>query len=303
MHDIETDERCLATRQIAILLQSLPARTHRVLVGQLDQDDKHEINQQLELLGDADPLEQYRVMKRLREQLKAGTSDAERVESEIQDEIQIGRARVSRKRRNGNYRPSERPTMTNEESASNRISSDQMAPGEQDDSEPVYQVSSIRLSDFYQSQAVGVMPASALFGGINDEDAEPVRLPIRSAPTPSRVTQHRDGSNRQKSTAGLSATEAELIQRVDQFLQQLSPSDLCRALAMVTTRQAFLVLCGLPNEKAETVLGLLPRRKAKQVRNDMRTLGPLQLSDIDAAKRKLAEVALELQSEPLSVAA
>ncbi|MCC9600078.1 hypothetical protein LOC67_05855 [Stieleria sp. JC731] len=311
MHDLETDERHLATRQIAILLQALPARTHRVLVGQLSQDDKLEINQRLKQLGQSDPLEQYRVMKLLREELQAGTNDAERVESEIQDEIQIGRARVSRKRRTGSSYLSPEIKSKSAESAetpppvTNRIANTaKQNPSTDSDAttdEPVYQVSSIRFSDFYQSQAVGVMPASGLFGQTNQESPE--QRSERSSSDYQDLRPPRLRRSTATTDSDQSIGEDELLREIDKFLQQLPPRELCRALAMVTTRQAFLVLCGLPNEKAEAVLALLPRRKAKKVRSDMRSIGPLQLSDIDDAKRVLAEIAIEQQKDDLSVAA
>ncbi|WP_149499612.1 FliG C-terminal domain-containing protein [Roseiconus lacunae] len=329
MPDIDAHERSHATRQIAILLRSLPARTHRVLVGQLGQDDKQAIHAQLDTLDDVDPLEQYRVMKLLREELQAGTHDAESVESEIQDEIQIGRARVSRKRRTGNYLPSDTSATANEDStsttprnsdsagagsiaasagpsntssASNGTASSNSEAQAANSDDPIYEVSSFRFSDFYQSQAVGVMPASGLFGRPpNDRPARPGQSSHHNRKTTANPPTIRRGDSIRPPSSCVSGEE--IIRQIDQFLQSLSADELCRALAKVTTRQAFLVLCGLPNEKAEEVLGLLPRRKAKKVRSDMRRMGPLQLSDIDAAKRVLAEIAIEQQSDPLSVAA
>ena len=86
-------------RQIAILLHSLPSRTHGVLLGQLSSSDQESVQAELDQLGDVDPLEQFRIMKQMREHLTRETKSIDEVESEIHDEIQIGRARVSQTRK------------------------------------------------------------------------------------------------------------------------------------------------------------------------------------------------------------
>lgn len=86
----------------------------------------------------------------------------------------------------------------------------------------------------------------------------------------------------------------QMAQRIDQFLINLPPEDLCYALGVGTTKQAFLVLCGLPNATAEAALKRLPRKEAKQVRNAMRSMNQLQISEIDQAKRAIAEIAIRI---------
>ena len=78
---------------------------------------------------------------------------------------------------------------------------------------------------------------------------------------------------------------------VHRYLVDLSPQTLVYALGLVSTRDALLTLCGLPNATAERAMALLPRSKAKQVRRSMASLEALQLREIDSAKQAVAEVA------------
>ena len=75
---------------------------------------------------------------------------------------------------------------------------------------------------------------------------------------------------------------------IHQHLIKMKPKELCNALAQVETRQALLVLCGLPNSVAESALASLPRSQAKQVRVKLARLGSLQLREIDEAKELVA---------------
>jgi len=67
------------------------------------------------------------------------------------------------------------------------------------------------------------------------------------------------------------------------------PAKLREALASVDGRQAILALCGLPKSTAEAVLSDLPRRQAKQIRQQIASLGMLELREIDAAKEAVAQ--------------
>ncbi|TWU02623.1 FliG C-terminal domain-containing protein [Stieleria varia] len=89
------------------------------------------------------------------------------------------------------------------------------------------------------------------------------------------------------------------IERIDAMLLHLPVSHLCKSLGLVSTRHAFLTLCGLPNEAAERALAQLPRRQAKKVRQGMRHLGDLRLNEIDEAKRAVALVARRSQGQVL----
>ena len=85
-----------------------------------------------------------------------------------------------------------------------------------------------------------------------------------------------------------SSSDGEAVHR---YLVDLSPQTLVYALGLVSTRDALLTLCGLPNATAERAMALLPRGKAKQVRRSMASLEALQLREIDNAKQAVAEVA------------
>jgi flagellar motor switch protein FliG len=67
------------------------------------------------------------------------------------------------------------------------------------------------------------------------------------------------------------------------------PSVLRQALANIDGRDALLALCGLPNTTAESILGSLPRRQARQIRQQMASLGGLELREVDRAKELVAD--------------
>jgi len=67
------------------------------------------------------------------------------------------------------------------------------------------------------------------------------------------------------------------------------PPLLRQALASLDGRDALLALCGLPSSTAESILGSLPRRQARQIRQQMASLGMLELSEIDRAKELVAQ--------------
>ncbi|MGV3483613.1 MAG: FliG C-terminal domain-containing protein [Planctomycetaceae bacterium] len=96
-----------------------------------------------------------------------------------------------------------------------------------------------------------------------------------------------------KSSAPLNSTES-----VHAYLISQPSHRLRDGLARVSARQALLALCGLPKATAESVLASLPRRQAKQVRDQMTSLGSLELREIDDAKRA---VATELINEHAAV--
>ncbi len=315
-------------RQIAILLHTLPRRTHRVLLGQLGNEDKQRIAQEMSAMVEIDAMEQVHVMKRMRDELQTETSRVEKVESEIQDEIQIGRARVSQKRSKSIYRGTEsvadaaadfqresghRPTPP-AESAAVEVPPTEHARQTHTDATttpaampPSRETVESMFAQFHQTQAAGVLPSALLQNEsrpsrqTHDDasDQGPVVLPMnerRYAEEGQRIEEDRYADE-------ALCHPAELAERVDRFLMQLPPQDLCRALGMVSTKQAFLVLCGLPNETAETVLDMLPRRQSRKVRSDMRRMGQLQLSDIDAAKQIVAQIALRFTQPSTSFAA
>ena len=81
------------------------------------------------------------------------------------------------------------------------------------------------------------------------------------------------------------------------------PAQLREALASVDGRQAILALCGLPTATAEAVLSDLPRRQAKQIRQQIASLGMLELREIDAAKAAVAKSIRPIENRPAARAA
>ena len=76
---------------------------------------------------------------------------------------------------------------------------------------------------------------------------------------------------------------------LDQQFQRLRPTDLRDGLAQLDGQQALLAVCGLPARVADRVLGTLPRRQARKIRQQLQTLDSVTLQDIDRAKQELAE--------------
>ncbi len=322
-----SDDNGLAVRQIAILLRTMPERTHRVLLGQLSSDEKRLVTETLDDLGPVDAMENYRVLNRLHGELHAETSRVEHVESEIRDEIEIGRARVSKKRSVAGYsgeptsqpldqEPSNGPTGGHADSVRTRPMEvhqferqprqSLFANGQNIDADSQERMQAM-FTQFHQTQAAGILPgptgptptgqvSSAPQPWVQNGDAtEPWTVPFE------RTAQ--SGGNTAGGRHADAYTAKEIAERVDRYLVQLPDSVLCHALGQVSTKQAFLVLCGLPNAKAEAVLDKLPRRQSRKVRSDMRKMGQLQLSDIDAAKQCVAQIAIGLSSMRDSMAA
>ncbi|KAA5543218.1 hypothetical protein FYK55_13155 [Roseiconus nitratireducens] len=379
----------IPVRQIAILLLALPKRTHRALLGQLSPLDKQRVVEKIDALGEVDPMEQYRVLSVMREQLHRETKSVESVESEIQDEILIGRARLAKKRSLSLARSREpvgtsgRPTSASHPSDPRDEASTQS--GLQDSAGPMdfllrmHTNDAARLLHGESPQTIAVVLSSiephtaalllpkmpehlqaetlsrlARLGEVPPETVQEIAAhlrnridadsgrPLQMAPEmlqqlvdqlhhpvqPSeadtwpvsydlqaeRLKRRRhlpkdaasgDHGDQVRSVGPPYATSGDSgdAERVDQFLLETDPKTLCRALGMVTTKQAFLVLCGLPNETAETILGLLPRRTARKVRSDMRRVGQLQLSEIDAAKRQVSQIVMRITAESRSMVA
>ena len=87
------------------------------------------------------------------------------------------------------------------------------------------------------------------------------------------------------------------------YLTALSPDDLCRGLGQVSTRTAFLALCGLPSEVADAAILRLPRSRANIVRREMRDLKEVRIGDIDNAMQAVAKTCLELADQSAPIAA
>lgn len=131
-----------------------------------------------------------------------------------------------------------------------------------------------------------------------------------SVPTQDEVdpsTDRVDGDTPLNQTATHEGPRAfESTDDINRHLLNLPPTQLCQALGMVGTRDALLALCGLPNQVAESVLAILPRGHAKQVRTQMATLNTLHLREIDDAKEKVAVASLPVGDpvmRPVPVAA
>lgn len=83
---------------------------------------------------------------------------------------------------------------------------------------------------------------------------------------------------------------------IQQFLVTMPSQRLRDALAKVGGRESLLAICGLPKSTAAAVLALLPRKQARQVREQLASLGSLELRQIDQAKEAVARVALSQAS-------
>ncbi|MEM9828762.1 MAG: FliG C-terminal domain-containing protein [Planctomycetota bacterium] len=89
-------------------------------------------------------------------------------------------------------------------------------------------------------------------------------------------------------------------QEAHQLLVALSPKELVQALGRVPNSTAVLALCGLPRASADAALARLTKANAKEVRRQMLTLQSLSLRDIDQAKQRLAQAAVDAAVKPAS---
>lgn len=318
----------VAPRQIAILLGCVPERTHGVLLGQLANDERRRVQEELGVLDDVDTMERYRVLKLMYEQLQAETQSVEKVESEIQDEIQIGRARVAKKRSAAIYRQTEPASSTSlddplsgssdrPERATAAVDPDHTTSGAAAASRGGFSADGKTLrnhdsetlrAQYQQTQAAGVLPPTSDSGPDSPRlkpttRSERIDVDYRSETVRLQRANQDSVEHDLRLQPAFASDADELAERVDRYLNELSPQQLCQALGKATTKQAFLVLCGLPNETAEKVLGMLPRRQSRKVRQDMRRMGRLQLCEIDEAKQAVAELSLRLASPQEAIAA
>lgn len=81
-----------------------------------------------------------------------------------------------------------------------------------------------------------------------------------------------------------------------EFADLLAADDesLAATLRAAESEWVQLALVGAPPEWSDRLLGLLPDAQARQVRHDLRYLGPTRLSDVEEARRCLAELARRL---------
>jgi flagellar motor switch protein FliG len=110
--------------------------------------------------------------------------------------------------------------------------------------------------------------------------------------------------------AGVANTVEEKINRpaksqaeIHSQLISTPPAKLREALASVDGRQAILALCGLPKATAEAVLNDLPRRQAKQIRQQIASFAMVELREIDAAKAAVAKAILPPENRSPAAAA
>ena len=80
-------------------------------------------------------------------------------------------------------------------------------------------------------------------------------------------------------------------------LADLTDRDLARVLQQADTELAMVALAGAEPAFVSRLVGQLPPALARQFSHRIETLGPLQLRDIEAAQRKIAEIAESLADE------
>jgi flagellar motor switch protein FliG len=132
------------------------------------------------------------------------------------------------------------------------------------------------------------------------EAFQPMRLKVADGTWPESAASAQPSANRTgsattpplRATSPLDSTDA-----THAFLLSLPIDRLRESLGRSDTRKALLTLCGLPNSTAESLLASLPRRQAKQVREQLASLGSIELRDIDEAKSAIAKIAYQLGQE------
>jgi flagellar motor switch protein FliG len=88
--------------------------------------------------------------------------------------------------------------------------------------------------------------------------------------------------------------------QIEKRLTELTPTQLCNALARVNTRKAVLALCGMSVAKVDAAL---PKPIAASVRQQMMSLQTINLREIDDAKAEVAAASFALASPTPAAAA
>jgi flagellar motor switch protein FliG len=111
-----------------------------------------------------------------------------------------------------------------------------------------------------------------------------------------------DPRSRQSILSNLARHDRQLAHGLDEQpiaggfaeLEALDSVSLATLLRHADEEVLLLALAGAPSQLAERILGLLGTG-AEEMRNSLRTLGPLRISDIETAQRQLGELLRALQ--------
>lgn len=382
----------IAVRRIAILLRALPTHTHASLLDRLGVGTKKRVDEELAAQEEIDPIEQYRVLVQLRDDFSIQNDEINEIESEIRDEISIGRSRFRavKRKRFDSIVPQE--LQADQDSNSNGIDSASLSDNHDPfafvgeyDSKQIAEVLSVEHSQTIAVVLASITAAHAAEvlshlstdlqqetlarigqldqvasetieevagqlkdrlskqnGSLNVSGRAALQAIVNAMPEGSRLNLGNAVLNNDRAENPDQAPELQLrifrgsdaepsmdesransravsqdtvgtdtaanpslsveIGEIDESIQRLPTATLCKALGLVSSRSALLTLCGLPNEISEQAIRRLPRKLSKQVRRGMRSLGDLQLRDIDNAKREVYEVVLRMNDQ-LSAAA
>lgn len=80
-------------------------------------------------------------------------------------------------------------------------------------------------------------------------------------------------------------------------LTRLDDATLCAIFRAAEPELAILALVGAPPELIDRVLSRLPAAEADPIRNQLKHLGPIRLSDVEEARRRIADLAQRLAME------
>jgi flagellar motor switch protein FliG len=78
---------------------------------------------------------------------------------------------------------------------------------------------------------------------------------------------------------------------------ELDDTALARIFRSADPEVALLALCGAGRDLVDRILGRLPVREARTLRQRMEQLGPTRLRDIESAQQRLAQLARRLADE------
>lgn len=103
--------------------------------------------------------------------------------------------------------------------------------------------------------------------------------------------------------AEIQARDPDLAARVQgllftfEDLAALPARTLRDVLGRASSRDLLLALKGAPGEIQERLLGVLSRRTAQTLREDLEALGPARLTEVEAARAALVALARRLEAE------
>jgi len=112
-------------------------------------------------------------------------------------------------------------------------------------------------------------------------------------PGPSNPKSDHDAIENKQNVAPKSDVENSRLQTLDDLLH-FSDRDFVSVLHACQPQTVLLALSGAAKPFVARVEKLMPAKDAKRLRERLNSLGPIQLRDVDAAQKNIAETAMKM---------